>query len=143
MIVVDTTVLVYAVGAEHPLREQSRRLLEAAAGGGIAATTTVEVVQEFAHVRGRRRERSDAVALAREYARLLAPLLAVGSDDLERGLALFEAQPALGAFDAVLAAAAVGAGAEALVSSDRAFGTVPGLRYAALGTQKFEELLPA
>ena len=32
------------------------------------ATTTIEVIQEFCHVRARRRDRTDAAALARSYA---------------------------------------------------------------------------
>ena len=47
MIVLDTTVLVYAVGAEHPLREPNRRLIDAIATGRVDATTTAEVIQEF------------------------------------------------------------------------------------------------
>jgi predicted nucleic acid-binding protein len=54
MIVLDTTVLVYAVGADHSLRRPCRDLVEAIAERRIEATTTVEVIQEFVHVRGRR-----------------------------------------------------------------------------------------
>lgn len=68
MIVLDTTVLAYAVGAEHPLREPSRRLVAAIGDGRIAATTTVDVVQEFAHAYARRRARAAAAAHARRYA---------------------------------------------------------------------------
>ena len=54
-------------------------------------------------------------------------LLVTTPDDLDRGLSLFEQYPALGAFDAVLAAVALERRAEALVSADRAFASVPGL----------------
>src|SRR6476646_11029825 len=50
MIVLDTTVLVYAKGSEHPLRAPCRELIEAVAGGSIEATTSVEAIQEFVHV---------------------------------------------------------------------------------------------
>jgi hypothetical protein len=142
MIVVDTTVLVYAVGADHPLKEPSRRLLGAVEAGAVAATTTVEVIQEFANVRARRRERADAAALARDFAMLLSPLLSVEQADLERGLTLFEQLAGLGSFDAVLAAAAVAANADALVTSDAAFAAVPELRYVGVGTPALERLLP-
>ncbi|MEZ5121338.1 MAG: type II toxin-antitoxin system VapC family toxin [Solirubrobacterales bacterium] len=121
MIVVDTTVLVYAKGVDHPLRGPCRELLLAAADGRVEATTTIEVIQEFAHVRAQRRPRSDAAALARDYAELLAPLLPVTAEHLDAGLAVFERVAGLGAFDAVLAAAASAAGATALVSADAAF----------------------
>ena len=124
----DTTVLVYAVGDDHALRDPARSLLAAAADGSLRATTTPEAIQEFAHVRARRRDRVDAAALAGGYADLLSPLLEVGEADLREGLRLFERSDALGAFDAVLAAVALRAGATALVSADRAFTEVPGLR---------------
>ncbi len=126
MILLDTTVLSYAVGAEHPLREPCRRLLRAHGDGRVEATTTIEVVQEFVHVRARRRSRPDAVALARHYMAAL-PLLVTRAEHLDLGLALFERYPALGAFDAVLAAVAINQRVEALVSADRAFGELPKL----------------
>jgi len=129
MIVIDTTVLVYAKGAEHPLRDPCRRLIEAIAGGEVEATTTVEAIQEFVHVRARRRDRADAAGLGRDYAELLSPLLQVTSEQLRRGLDLFERQDGFGAFDAVLAAAAIGVGASALVSADDDFSSVPDLAH--------------
>src|SRR6185369_11161925 len=124
-----TTVLVYAKGAEHALREPCRELILAADDGRIRATTTAEAIQEFVHVRARRRDRSDAADLGRAYADLLSPLLQVSERDLREGLRLFERHPAIGAFDAVLAAAAMAAGAAALVSADKAFAGVPGLTF--------------
>ena len=124
MIVVDTTVLVYAVGAEHPLREPSRAVVSAVESGRLTASTTIEVIQEFCHVRARRRGRNDAAALARSYADLFAPLLIVDAEDLAAGLDLYERVDALGAFDAVLAATARRRGADALVSADAAFAKI-------------------
>jgi uncharacterized protein len=77
VIVIDTTVLAYGVGTDHPLREPSQQLIRAIAGGTILATTTIEVIQEFTHVRARRRSRKDAAELARDYIELLSPLLIV------------------------------------------------------------------
>jgi len=121
MIVLDTTVLVYAVGSEHPLRAPCRELIDAIAAGRVRATTTVEVLQEFAHVRVRRRDREDAARRTRDYLDLLAPLLVVGEDDLQEGMRLYVRSERLGAFDAVLAAAASRSSADALVSADAAF----------------------
>lgn len=129
MIVLDTTVLVYAIGGEHPLREPGRGLIEAIADDRIEATTTVEVIQEFVHVRARRRGRSDAAERGRELLRLLGPLLTPGETELAVGLQLFAEHEGLGMFDAVLAATAMAAGAVGLVSADRAFAGVRGLSY--------------
>ncbi len=85
------------------------------------ATTTVEVIQEFAHVRARRRGRADARRLAIAYADLLAPLATTTERHLRTGLDWWDRHKAIGDFDAVLAAVAQDLGATALVSSDRAF----------------------
>lgn len=127
MIVLDTTVLVYAKGTDHPLREGCRRLIEAIGRRDVEATTSAEVIQEFAHVRARRRSRDDAASLALAYAELLAPLLVVRDEHLRLGLRLFERHVEIGAFDAVLAAVTLEAGADALVTADAAFGVVDGL----------------
>ncbi len=132
MIVLDTTVLVYAVGDRHELREPARELVEAIAGGRVRATTTPEAIQEFTHVRARRRSRKDAAALAASYADLLSPLLEVCEADLRAGLRLFERHEELGAFDAVLAAAAIARDAATLVSADRAYAAVRGLSFVEL-----------
>ncbi len=140
VIVLDTTVLVYAVGGPHPLAAPARGLVSAIRDGRVRATTTVEAVQEFAHIRARRRGRADAAALARDYARLLSPLLSPSEDDLDDGLDLFE-EGHLGAFDAVLAAVAHGRGAEALVSADQAFGAAARVRVMPLDGPGVAELI--
>jgi hypothetical protein len=127
VIVLDTTVLAYAKGAGHPLREPCRELVDAIERDRLEATTTTEVIQEFLHVRARRRDRAEAADLAAGYADLLAPLLIVTSEQLARGIDLFKRSERLGAFDAVLAASAIDAGATTLVSADRAFGSVSGI----------------
>ena len=140
MIVIDTTVLSYAVGVEHLLRDPCIRLLRAHADGAIDAATTIEVVQEFVHVRARRRSRADAVNIARRYTAALS-LLETRLDDLELGLNLFEQHSALGAFDSVLAALTLNRRAEALVSADRAFAEVPGLRWVNPATRDLDDLI--
>jgi len=143
VIVVDTTILVYAVGDDHPLRSPSRRLVELVRDGALRATTTVEVIQEFVHVRARRRGRVDAASLGRDLTTMLSPLLRPDLDDLHAGLDLFESNKALGAFDAVLAAAARRAGARALASADLAFAEVDGLVHLDPADDSFEQVLVA
>lgn len=131
MIVLDTTVLVYAVGTSHPMREPCRHLISRIGDGEIAATTTVEAIQEFAHVRARRRDRTDAARLAAGYAALLTPLLVVDADDLQAGLDLWRSTEGIGSFDAVLAAVVMRRQhLTTLVSADRGFSRIPGLKVA-------------
>lgn len=130
MILLDTTILVYAVGADHPLRSPCRAVVAAIGEGRLAATSTVEVVQELAHIRARRRGREDAARLAEQFAQLLAPLVTLDGDDLVAGLQLFREHDRLGAFDAVLAGAARRRShVTAIASADRAFAMVSGLAH--------------
>lgn len=128
MILLDTTVLVYAVGDAHPLREPAVALMAALRDGVLRAHTTPEVIQEFAHIRARRRGRDDAMRLATAYAELLSPLNVVSAQHLSAGLELWGATEAVGAFDAVLAAVAISLDAT-LVSADRGFAGVPGVKW--------------
>ncbi len=141
MIVLDTTILAYALGSDHPLQAPCRRLIEAVTEGRLEASTTPEVVQEFVHVRTRRRGREDASRQGRDYASLLAPLLLVDEAALLLGLRLFEEHQELGAFDAVLAATAIAQGADALISADRAFARIRGLTYIDPATRGLASLL--
>jgi predicted nucleic acid-binding protein len=141
LIVLDTTVLVYAKGRAHRLREPCRRLIDAIADGRVEAATTVEVIQEFVHVRAQRRERSDAAGLGRDYVDLLSPLLAVTDEHLRRGLSLFASNERLGSFDAVLAATAIDVDASALVSADAAFADVAGLSHVVPDHDGVEKLI--
>jgi uncharacterized protein len=143
VIVLDTTILVYSSGDVHPLRDDSLRLLEAIADGRIEGTTTVEVIQEFVHVRARRQSRVEAAKSARSFADLLAPLLVIHETTVEAGLRIFERSKSLGAFDSFLAATAIASGADALVSADRAFSSVSRLPHIVPGTPEFERLLAA
>src|SRR4029079_3603694 len=83
VIVLDTSVLVYAVGGDHPLRERCASVFGAVADGRVVATTTVDVIQEFACVRARRVDGAEAAAQAVRYSKLLAPLLPMVEDDVE------------------------------------------------------------
>jgi predicted nucleic acid-binding protein len=139
MVIFDTTVLVYAVGDEHPHREPCRQLVRAAHARVLDARTTVEVVQEFVHVRSRRRDRAEAVARAEAFVELLSPLVVAEEAHLRTGLALFGATSRLGPFDSVLAAIALAHGAS-LVSADRAFSGVPGLNHVIPTEQAVAEL---
>lgn len=133
MIVLDTTVLIYAVGTDHPLRTPAQSIVQAVASGRARATTTVEVIQEFTHVRAKRRTRTDAVAIARDYLDLLSPLISLDDNDAERGLDLYGRNESIGAFDSVLAAAVVNRDhLSTLVSADQGFADVDRLMFSNL-----------
>ena len=141
MILLDTTVLVYATGAEHPLRAPCRRVVQAVGEGRLAATTTAEVIAELVAVRGRRRPRADAVEVGRRFTELLSPLASPDEEVALAALDLYERHPRLGSLDALLAALVLRKGWTALVSASRAFGSVRGLMAVDPATPALDGLL--
>ena len=120
MILLDTTCLVYAVGGDHERREPCLALMTAIAEQRVIARTTTQVIAEFAHVRGRRRDRSDASSLAEDYSALLGPLETVSESDLSEALRIWQAAPRIGTLDALLLAVATRLEVDALITEDRA-----------------------
>lgn len=141
MIVVDASVLLYAVGERGAATESCRRLVAAVGDGRLEATTAPHVIQEFAWLFARRRSRGAAATAARWYTTLLSPLLLLRASHVGRALRLFEQEEALDTYDALLAAGALDVGATALVSADAAFAEVEGLAVVRPGTREFERLL--
>lgn len=127
-VAIDTTVPVYAVGAESPYRGPCRLLIDAAADGAILLEASVEIVQEVAHVRARRTgDRGEAV---RQAQRIMAVVTchSVDPPDVERALVLFAAYDHLDMLDAIHAASALNRGISTIVTADHAFDHVPGLQ---------------
>ncbi|MDT8368700.1 MAG: type II toxin-antitoxin system VapC family toxin [Longimicrobiales bacterium] len=49
MTFVDTNVFIYAVGREHPLRDEARTFFESSIESGVPLVTSAEVLQELLH----------------------------------------------------------------------------------------------
>jgi uncharacterized protein len=123
----DTSVFVYARGAEHEHREPCRDLVRLAAQGVLTGEASVELIQEYAHILRRRGLDGTRV---REQARDVAGLCLLhdfGEDDLRLALNLVATHPGLRVRDAVHAATALRRGISAIVSPDRDFDGIAGL----------------
>lgn len=125
---IDTAILMYAGGAEHPLREPSRHVLRAAAQGRLAAATSVEVVQEILHRFIAIRRPDDGVAMARETMTAFGPLLPITHAVIERMPQLVERYPDLSARDLIHVATCLEEGIAAIISPDRGFDAVSEVR---------------
>lgn len=101
---VDTTVLVYAVGADSPFRDSCIELLRLSGQGRLRLEASVEALQEFLHVRARRTgDRVAAAELTRAFADAIV-LHDVEVGDVQRAIDLFATVPQLDALDAIHAA---------------------------------------
>lgn len=123
----DTGVFIYALGGEHRYREPCQAILREMRGGRLAGEASVELVHEFAYVRGRRvQTRADATHWARRVKRS-CPLHTVGLADIERALDLWSEHERLDMRDAIFAAQALNRGIDAILSPDRGFDGILGL----------------
>lgn len=136
----DTAIFAYAVGGAHRYQEPCRQIVAMAGREELLGEASADLVQELLHQRFRRTgDRRLAANQAREVAALCV-LHEVRAADVERGLELFEGATRLSARDAVFAALALNREIETILSPDRDFDEVAGLRRvdpldeAALGT---------
>jgi uncharacterized protein len=128
LVFLDTAVFTYASGSEHPLREPCRAVLRAAAEGRLMAVTSAEVVQEILHRYSSIRRTATGTALAREVVAGFAPVLPITHAVAERLPDLVERYPRLTARDVVHVATCLEEGIESIVSPDRGFEPVQGIR---------------
>lgn len=127
-VLVDTNVILYALGGPHAYAEPCRRILRLAGEGRIGLEAPVDLVQEILHHRARRlSDRRQAAAEAMATA-TLCRLHAVDPQDASSAAELFADSACLSARDAVFAAVAVRHGLDAILSADRDFDGLPSLR---------------
>lgn len=119
MIFVDTNVLMYAVGGEHPLRDEARSFFEAALVRGERLVTSAEVLEELLHAYlpvNRLGTLDAALALAEARVAVVWP---VEREDVHLARSLVGRLPGLGARDLLHVACCKRRGVSELKSFDR------------------------
>ncbi len=125
---IDTAVIMYAAGSSHPLRDPSRRILTMIESGALLAVTSSEVVQEIAHRFLSIGRRDVAEQLTADTLDLFAPVLPVTHAVVRRLPSLVARYPGLAARDLIHVATCQHEGVTDIVSPDRGFDMVAGLR---------------
>ena len=126
-VLLDTSIAVYALGADDPRRIPCRNLLDRASAGDFRAYASVEMIQELTHHRLRKTgNRLHATADGRDIG-AQCTLLAFDRGVLDLSLELIERSPTIRGRDAVHVATALAYGIDRIASTDRAFDGIPGL----------------
>lgn len=128
MKLIDANIFIYAAGGPHDYREPSKHVLSEAANGSLVTNTDIEVLQEILHYYRTRQN----VPYGRQVmeATLLAfpdPLPITPAVMLTAGT-IFEKHQSLQARDALHAAVVVQHGLDGIISADRGFDRIPGIR---------------
>ena len=104
MILLDTNILMYSAGAEHPNKGPALQVLRKVAAGDMDATMDAEVLQEVIH-RYRTLKRWPDGKKVFELARKLFPeVLAITGEVMDHAKRLADRDPDISARDAVHAA---------------------------------------
>ena len=126
-ILLDSAVVIYALGEDHSQKAACLAIMTAAANGEFRAYASVEMIQELVHHRQRRTGDRMLAALDGRDTSAVCTLLNFDREILDLSLDLIERVPTIRGRDAVHAATALAYGIERIVSPDRAFDGIPGL----------------
>ena len=128
MILVDSNIPMYLVGADHPNKLAARRLVDAATAARERLVTDVEVFQEILHryvAIGRREAIQPAFDV---LSTVVDEVLSIDFDDVQRARSLLLGPGILSARDALHVAVMQRHGIERIMSFDRGFDAVMGIR---------------
>jgi uncharacterized protein len=101
---VDTSVIMYAGGRDHPLRRPCREVIRQVVAGDLDGVTSAEVVQEILHRFASSPQREKGIAMARATLDLFDHLLPVDRTMISAAVDLHEQYEDLSARDALHAA---------------------------------------
>lgn len=128
MILIDTNILMYSAGAEHPNKAPSLAILRRVASGEMEATIDAEVLQEILH-RYLALNRWPDGKKVYELARKLFPeVLAITAEVMDQAKKLADVDPSLSARDAVHAAVVSSYRLEGICTFDSDFDRIHGCR---------------
>ncbi len=125
---IDTAVIMYAGGGEHPMRAPCSRIMDAIDSGELEAVISTEVVQEIVHRFLSIRQPDIAVAMAEVALNLFAPVLPITHALIRRVPDLARRYPGLDARDLLHIATCIHEGITEIISPDRGFDQVKELR---------------
>ncbi len=128
MRLIDTNVIVYAVGKAHPLREGARQVLDRVGEGALQANIDAEVLQEILHVYNARRERRKGVDTIDDLLLLFPNPFPIGREEIEAARDLMRAYSFLSARDAVHAAVVQTHELEGIITADKIFNRIKSLK---------------
>jgi predicted nucleic acid-binding protein len=128
IVFVDTSVLMYAAGGEHPLREPCRTIVDGIGKRSISAVTSIEVVQEILHRYLSIGRAAGGIALAEETMDLFAPVLPITHALMRRVPEIAQRYPGLSARDLIHVATCIHEGITEILSTDRGFDGVQEVR---------------
>ena len=127
MILIDSNIPMYLVGAAHPNKDAARRALEEAVAAGESLCTDAEVLQEILHRYTAVRRPADIDPAFDALLAIVDVVYPIERTDVERARRLLRTTPALSARDAVHIALMQGRDIDRILTFDTGFDGIPGI----------------
>jgi len=128
MKLLDTNIVIYAIGKEHPCRDACQKVMQQAGDKPEAYGIDVELAQELLDVYGRRGDIARGITAVDEAFALFPDPFPVTRREVEQASELLTFHAHLSPRDAIHAAVVTTYGLEGIVSADRAFEHIPGVK---------------
>jgi uncharacterized protein len=127
VILVDSNIPMYLIGAAHPNKEAARRAVEEVVAAGEALCTDAEVLQEILHRYSAIRRPGDIDPAFDALLAIVDVVYPIERADVERARRLLQTTPSLSARDAVHIAVMQARDISRVLSFDIGFDGIPGI----------------
>ena len=127
MILVDSNIPMYLVGASHPNKEAARRALEEAVAAGESLCTDAEVLQEILHRYTAIRRPEDIDPAFDALLAIVDVVYPIERADIERARRLLATTPTLSARDAIHISVMQARDVGQILTFDAGFDGIPGI----------------
>jgi uncharacterized protein len=127
VILVDSNIPMYLVGAAHPNKEAARRALEDAVAAGDSLCTDAEVLQEILHRYSAIRRPPDIDPAFDALLAIVDVVYPIERADVDRARRILHTTPTLSARDAIHLAVMQGRDIGRILSFDGGFDGIPGI----------------
>ena len=128
MKLIDANIAIYAHGAPHPYRESCRYIMDWLETEAADYAVDAETLQEIRHVYSRRGETNRGIRIAENILRFLPDIIPITTIEITAAIRLLQDAPGIAPRDAVHSAVVMQHGLDGIVSADRDFDRIPGLR---------------
>ncbi|MDP3297007.1 MAG: type II toxin-antitoxin system VapC family toxin [Thermodesulfovibrionia bacterium] len=128
MKLIDTNIILYSLGREHPLKEPCRGLIAKIVPGEIAANIDVEVLQEVLYVYTYRNEKVKGIAACRYLLDIFPNPFPVTKNDISTAITFMDKYPSLVSRDAIHAAVVANNKLKGIISEDSDFDIIKGIK---------------
>lgn len=119
MRLIDTNIIMYALGKPHALKENCRNILQDVVNNTIEANIDTEVLQELLYVYSFRGEREKGFKVVEEMLVLFPNPFSIRINEIEKAKDLMKVYSFLTARDAIHCAVTINNKSEGLISTDK------------------------